>query len=211
MFTRYQIDLRAILSAIILALVSVSPSIAYQYVAYRVFCREVISTRPAWCNNNLPSIYNHVQLKYWDVGFLRYWTPAQIPNFVLAAPVLTLLFVFCIHHLTTVMPALFDDASMISLGLQSERRPHMLRHPGKPFLRRSITPHAAHAVILSVILLFSAHVQIVLRFAAALPVVYWAGAWLVLDHPTWGHAWVTYSIVWGTVSVVLWAAFLPPA
>lgn len=101
-----------------------------------------------------------------------------------------------------------------------------------PFLAPTLTPHALHALFLALTLLFTAHVQIVLRQAAALPLVYWAGAWLVVrDSPAqdaaggpsgrggnekggrwrWGTMWVGWSVVWGAAALVLWAAFLPPA
>ncbi|KAG2441008.1 hypothetical protein HXX76_003861 [Chlamydomonas incerta] len=43
-----------------------------------------------WCSSRLPYVYGFVQSLYWNVGFLRYWTLQQAPNFLLAMPVLLL-------------------------------------------------------------------------------------------------------------------------
>jgi len=53
--------------------------------------------RPAWCSVRASekqfafrtfSLYAYVQKKHWNVGFMRYFELKQIPNFILAAPVL---------------------------------------------------------------------------------------------------------------------------
>jgi GPI mannosyltransferase 2 len=36
------------------------------------------------------SLYGHVQRKYWNVGWFKYYTVKKIPNFILAAPILLL-------------------------------------------------------------------------------------------------------------------------
>ena len=50
------------------------------------------SSLPAseWCHGRMPMPYGYVQDKYWNVGFLRYFELRQIPNFILAAPVICL-------------------------------------------------------------------------------------------------------------------------
>lgn len=84
-------------------------------------------------------------------------------------------------------------------------------HPPSLFLAPSLFPHVLHALALTLLLTFNAHVQIALRVLPSLPVMYWAAARLVVERPRWGKAWVAWSIVWGAVSCVLWAVFLPPA
>ncbi|KAK0461400.1 glycosyltransferase family 76 protein [Desarmillaria tabescens] len=75
----------------------------------------------------------------------------------------------------------------------------------------SLVPHAIHALILSATLLFTSHTQIILRLAASLPITYWAAAWLIVEYRAWGKLWVGWSVLWGSISVVLWMTFLPPA
>ncbi len=53
----------------------------------------VISEKqPLWCsyNGSSFSLYRHIQDKHWNVGFFRYYELKQIPNFLLAAPILIL-------------------------------------------------------------------------------------------------------------------------
>ncbi|OSX66590.1 glycosyltransferase family 76 protein [Postia placenta MAD-698-R-SB12] len=186
------------------------PFVAHQYIAYRDFCLTSVAPAP-WCNRIPPSIYSYVQAKYWNSGFMRYWTPQQLPNFLISAPVLVLLLGYSVHHIRRALiprlQALLSSRTHISKirTLQSTISSH------SPFLSPSVAPHAIHAFIFTLMLLFTAHTQIVLRLAASMPFTYWAAAWLLVEHPLWGKRWVTWSVVWGAVSVVLWATFMPPA
>lgn len=48
---------------------------------------------PSWCDGsqgNSFSLYGYVQRKHWDVGIFRYYTLMKIPNFLLAAPILSI-------------------------------------------------------------------------------------------------------------------------
>ncbi|KAH9978724.1 hypothetical protein BGW80DRAFT_1435149 [Lactifluus volemus] len=137
------------------------------------------SLPPPWCNDFIPSIYTHVQRTYWHVGFLSYWTFAQLPNILLALPLLVPLLLYSMSHISC--------------------------SPLKS------TAHAVHAAIFGLTLLTNAHTQIALRLLPALPSTYWAAAALVVERPRWGRAYIIWAVLWGATSIVLWAAFLPPA
>jgi len=55
--------------------------------------------RPPWCSHSEQnsmvlsssfSLYRHIQHKHWNVGIFRYYEWKQVPNFLLAAPILVL-------------------------------------------------------------------------------------------------------------------------
>lgn len=168
------------------------PSLLHQGGAYRVFCLAEAAHRAQqspWCNHLIPSIYTYVQRTYWDVGFLSYWTLSQLPNIALALPLLVPILSYTIPH---------------TLSLFHGKRLGSLR----PL---TTAAHSVHAAFLSITLLTSAHTQIALRLLPALPTTYWAAAALLVERPRWGRAYVVWAVLWGVTSIVLWAAFLPPA
>ncbi|GAV51636.1 hypothetical protein ZYGR_0AF01070 [Zygosaccharomyces rouxii] len=68
--------------------------ILQQYlIPYSIFCPE----RGSWCKTQIlgpftkQSFYGFLQSHYWNVGFLKYWTTNNIPNFLFALPNIVLL------------------------------------------------------------------------------------------------------------------------
>lgn len=181
--------------ALFLSFLIFSPVIYHQYSGYRVFCQDADTPAP-WCSNSPPLIYTYVQSKYWNVGFLRYWTLQQLPNFFLAAPVLALL-------------SCYSTRSVHSFATHLLNRPRCQK--ASPFEFPSLAPHGIHAFVFTLILVFASHTQIILRFAASLPFTYWSAARLLVENPWLGKWWVGWSVVWGAISLVLWSTFLPPA
>ena len=65
------------------------------YIPYQHFCTS--GTRGEWCDDpwlnfgplsflTKDSLYSYIQSHYWSVGFMSYWTPNNIPNFLFALP-----------------------------------------------------------------------------------------------------------------------------
>ena len=173
------------------ALFPLLPSLLHQLNAYHIFCVATDTAnaeRPRWCDRLIPSIYTHVQRTYWNVSFLSYWTPAQLPNIALALPLLVPLLSYSASHLYS-----------FSRGASGCLRPS------------TTTAHAVHAMVLGTTLLTNAHTQIALRLLPSLPTMYWSAATLLVEQPRWGKVYVIWAVLWGFASVIVWASFLPPA
>ncbi|MCO5605110.1 hypothetical protein L7F22_059290 [Adiantum nelumboides] len=90
-----RIAVRIICSAVLQTAIVLCPFVAFQAFGFIKLCwtetkeKEGTYHRP-WCTNKLPYLYGFVQSNYWDVGFLRYFQFKQLPNFLLASPMLSL-------------------------------------------------------------------------------------------------------------------------
>ncbi|GFR81879.1 GPI mannosyltransferase 2 [Elysia marginata] len=109
----------------------VSPFAIYQYFIFLKFCEspsEIVEPSIAaygrqlgyhlqgdkpssWCRNQVPLSYSYIQLQHWGVGFLEYYTLKQVPNFLLALPIVCLSLRACYHFLS------LDHQASLHLGL----------------------------------------------------------------------------------------------
>ncbi|KAI0433776.1 GPI mannosyltransferase 2 [Xylaria sp. FL1042] len=169
-----------------------------QIVAYRTYCYDVVDSElRLWCTRRLPSIYSFVQEHYWNVGFLRYWTPGNIPLFLLASPMLYLL---------------------AKSGTAFLYNPHLLSEEAKsaPISKNLATflrSMALAQLILTAFAITTYHIQIITRISSGYPLWYWWLANLLSDSQTasTGGNIVMFMIMYASIQGVLFASFLPPA
>ncbi|XP_044482746.1 GPI mannosyltransferase 2 [Mangifera indica] len=92
------------------------PFIAFQVYGYCNLCLGLSpeELRP-WCRARIPLLYNFIQSHYWGVGFLKYFQLKQLPNFLLASPILTLALCSIIYYVMAQPKLVF------SLGFQTSK------------------------------------------------------------------------------------------
>ena len=185
-------------------LLFISFIIQQYYIPYNIFCSN---NRAAWCNTSIStsfnlnfltrtSLYSYIQAKYWNVGFLKYWTISNIPNFIFALP------------------------NLVTMGYASL---YYCLKGQSPRLARSTTRPLAilTGVFLMVILVF-AHVQIINRVSSFIPLHLWfVTERLSIEEGKNGQSltfgdrlaryYVWWLVVWVPLQTVLFASFLPPA
>ncbi|PIA49691.1 hypothetical protein AQUCO_01300449v1 [Aquilegia coerulea] len=75
------------------------PFIVFQVYGYYNICHgRLLDEMSPWCKGRLPVLYDYLQSHYWGVGFLRYFQFKQLPNFLLASPILSLALLSIIHY-----------------------------------------------------------------------------------------------------------------
>ncbi|KAK7362514.1 hypothetical protein VNO77_04630 [Canavalia gladiata] len=91
-----------------------APFVAFQAYGYYNMCigRFPDEIRP-WCKARIPLLYNYIQSHYWGVGFLKYFQLKQLPNFLLASPILSLALCSVVHY------AKSRPKNFFSLGFQT--------------------------------------------------------------------------------------------
>lgn len=104
--------MQALITGVLHSIFIFIPFFAFQAYGYFNICLHGNSDelRP-WCKAKLPLLYSFIQSHYWGVGFLRYFQVKQLPNFLLASPVLSLA-VYSIVHYTKMLCQLFQSTSL---------------------------------------------------------------------------------------------------
>ena len=185
---------RFLLANLLRSLIVLSGFILFMAHGYYSLCMP--SERP-WCHQAFPNVYSFVQEHYWNVGFLRYYTWGNIPNFILAIPMITLS-IFCIMSYV-----LHDPKRMLFLRNTINHEKHSV------FLNQGqLVPHILLLSFMLVYIVLVAHVQIITRVFSFMPIIPWYLAELCLR----GIRWPLYVFCgYGLVNSVLFAAYYPPA
>ncbi|EWC45205.1 hypothetical protein DRE_06093 [Drechslerella stenobrocha 248] len=203
------------------ALVGV-PVLWRQYVGWLEYCSsETDSLSREWCSKSLPSVYNFVQSHYWGVGFLKYWTPGNIPLFLLAVPMLFVLLRTTSDIFATLTPA---TNRLYSLPLVQTNR---------DLLFRLSVPQ----LLLATLAITNYHVQIITRLSSGLPIWYIVTAAALVQtaetqYPgpgdvasesgktapetsssvaSWHRPAIRFFLGYQIVQAILYGGFLPPA
>jgi len=110
---------RVWVSRALLCLLTLAPFVLQQGLLARRFCAsELVQPKPAYCDAHwMPSVYAHVQSKYWNVGWFRYYELRQLPNFLFALPVWALSLAGICEFART------RPAEFFSLGLRPDAAP----------------------------------------------------------------------------------------
>jgi len=171
------------------------PYTAFQFFGYSLFCTSSqfhnnigpeLSTlktstfiTPHWCSNQspfflhqIPSVYAHVQSKYWNIGFMNYWQIKHLGMFILALPILSLAFgAVSSHSFNMYQLIAFIRSSMF------------LKPVNKVIIDKEL-PYVLHMLFLSVFAIFFMHVQVATRLlSSSCPQLYWHAAYIFLTAP----------------------------
>ncbi|SCZ87535.1 BZ3500_MvSof-1268-A1-R1_Chr2-2g05001 [Microbotryum saponariae] len=219
---------------IFLSTISIAPFFLFELHVHREFCLALpVGAEPRpWCSTGLKISYSFVQSHYWcshsstNNGLFNYWRPLQIPNFMFAAPVLYYSILASYRYYRTNLHAVVGSTLPFLPARILPQNPAL--SPTSSFLHNTpldVVP-IVHLHTFNVLLfLFYSHVQIILRLCVLNPVLFWFTASLIRTDllsasgtkkfargsTRLGRAWWFYVLIWGQVSSVLWAVFLPPA
>lgn len=168
-----------------------SPYILFQTYSYLIFCvdkkKELSSlifehanqynlTMPSdhidWCIRGFTFPYLTIQEKLWDVGFLKYYKFKQIPNFLLAFPIVFLIIYNGTKYLIKNIDMVIDPSRIYSYRVfMANVKTVTNEFPSTVFL------YFGHIMFLTIWGLMHINVQVLTRLvASSSPVLYWIAA-----------------------------------
>lgn len=179
--------------------IALAPFVAYQVYCYVLFCtaqklhipqhlvdyaknnslvlpamdHDVQRDPHHWCNSKMPLAYSYVQDHYWNVGFLRYYEWKQVPNFMLAAPILSFVvwqsIVYLKQHRSLVLHIGFIPGKIHENQINPD------------IMSQNMFVFVIHAFSLAVFCMAFVHIQVATRMiCSASPVPYWFASYLLI-------------------------------
>lgn len=182
--------LKLIMKLLLISIVSGAVFISIQRYHFSLFClkssirhsKEVISYAKAenlvlagnssvitspWCGSRIPLAYSYVQSKYWNVGPFNYYELKQIPNFLLALPILYLF--------TKVLYAYYTHLWKMVNEFGMKKTLKMLI-VDTPINQSTQLVYMVHITFLTIVCILFVHIQVSTRLlASSSPCLYWFG------------------------------------
>ncbi|XP_014605236.1 PREDICTED: GPI mannosyltransferase 2 [Polistes canadensis] len=173
---------------LIIVILSFIPFIVLQIYNYTTFCKSELnmpilpthivdyatknnlilqynSTSSTWCHAQIPMAYSYVQEKYWNIGFLNYYKLKQIPNFILALPILYIM-IKCIIEFYSEHKMQFFSLGLVNI--KYEKNKIEKKYPAEMFV------FVIHGIFLTIFCICFVHIQVSTRLlCSASPLVYW--------------------------------------
>ncbi|KAF9963204.1 hypothetical protein BGZ70_007572 [Mortierella alpina] len=178
--------------------------LAVQAYGYSLYCLEKSNLEQReWCGSTAPLVYTYVQDKYWNVGFMRYYEVKQIPNFLMAAPMVIL------SASGIACYARYDPRRMLTLGRLSS----VSQTSVPSFMSLATYPYIVLWAVLLMSSITTMHIQIITRAFSCMPPVYWYAAHQFETQAKggWTKTVTTFFVMYGLIGIVLFANFFPPA
>ncbi|KAI3809480.1 hypothetical protein L1987_25456 [Smallanthus sonchifolius] len=230
---------RVLISGILRCLFIFVPFVAFQAYGYFNLCdgHHLEKLRP-WCKAKIPLLYNFIQSHYWGVGFLKYFQLKQLPNFLLASPILSIALCSIIHYVKLHPKVFFslgfqvDPKTTSFLETQTStvnredqalrRRKHSKQEVGLTSLSTDnvsvdklerfsiiIIPFVLHLGFMVATAFFVMHVQVSTRFLSSSPPIYWFASYVLASHKGWGYLIWSYCAVYILIGSLLFSNFYP--
>ncbi|XP_070533797.1 GPI mannosyltransferase 2-like [Ptychodera flava] len=133
-----------------------------------------------WCNNTPPLIYSYIQEKYWNVGLFQYYELKQIPNFLLALPMIIL---GC-AAVWTYCTARWSHVKVLGLIPRKEKEEDAENNDRAGFYSDGVFVYLVHMASLLLFGILFMNIQVITRFlASSCPVIYWFVAAITTTTP----------------------------
>jgi phosphatidylinositol glycan class V len=188
-----------------------APYAAMQARGYVTYCLAPAhaAARPTWCAARLPSLYAHVQRKYWDVGLLRFYrNEVWWPHFLQSSPVWLLAAAACWAWASADWRRALSLCLRPGRGAPPARRRGARRPAAPPLAAAALAPYAYHLALMAAAALLAMHLNVATRFLSSSPLLYWAAA-ARLRRGGGGGAAAAAGWAWALAFCVLGGALFP--
>jgi phosphatidylinositol glycan class V len=151
-----------------------------------------------WCDKifpNVSSMYMFIQMEYWNVGLFKYYEMKQIPNFLLALPMILM----CSHLLAYFF--------LVPIRKTTKHENVFLLSANASNLR----PYCIHLLLLLLNALLVVHIQVTTRLLTACPPVFWGPASFFCNKipGKYEKAVIGYFLLFNVLGSVLFSTFYP--
>lgn len=211
-----------LLVLVLLAACITVPYAVLNYRGWRTFVPMWPAEEQAAIGGRFWTFYGALQKKYWNVGFLTAYTPPNLPNVAISAPIAFLLVhMLCRCYFRQVGRAVRrGHCDGITSDGGGKVQSQQLKRPSPPSLSQramaglqssACSANMVYLVALALIAFTLMHVQVANRFLMTVPAVYWLMADQLVLHPRsrLTRAILIYSIVWALVGGLLFPNHLP--